>query len=138
MRNLSEAKPLLSISVGLLLLLNPLYIGSLHLDDPTYRYERVGIEFTDGGYQTDEQSTLGLEQIDSDVACLRGYPTHSCQLERYLYNDGNATVPTNYRFSGVDRDYSAVFVNGQFYESWGIEQNETWYMSLKPARKRRP
>ncbi|WP_435155718.1 hypothetical protein [Haladaptatus sp. DFWS20] len=135
MRPSSETKALLSISVGLVLLLNPLYIGLLHLDDPTYRYQQVEVEFTDGGYRTDERSLLGVERIDSDVACLRGYPTRACQFERFLYNGGNGSVPTNYRFRHAGRDYSAVFVNGQFYRPRGIERNGTWYMTLEPASK---
>lgn len=131
---LSETKALLSISVGLLLLLNPLYIGFFHLGDPTYRYERVEIELTDDGYRTADQS-LGLERIDSDVACLRGYPTRACQFERFLHEGGNGTVPSNFRFHHAGREYSAVLLDGQFYKPRSVERNETWYMTLEPASK---
>lgn len=35
MRRFSDAKETLSVALGLLLLLNPLYVGALHLGEPT-------------------------------------------------------------------------------------------------------
>ncbi len=69
------------------------------------------------------------------MACLRGYPTRACHFERHLYNGGNRIVPTNYRFPHAGREYSVVFVNGQFYEPRGIERNGTRYMTLESASK---
>lgn len=65
------------IVFGVILLLNPLYIGMLDLDEPNwYRYEASQVTFEDDHVN----SSIEVMSFDSEVACLNR-DFRVCRLE---------------------------------------------------------
>ena len=109
----------LKIALGVLLLVNPLYIDGLGFAHPnSYRYEATEVSYNEStGYLDVDVHANG---IDSDVACLGDpIPTRTCTLEYAIHERGNLTV--NVSWAGHVRNYGPngyhyAFVDGAFYE----------------------
>lgn len=104
------------------LLVAPLWVPALHLDDPRYRYESVAIE-TDGArmaFATEpEDPLLGISER---IACAGERWGRACVFEHAVA--ANRTVPTRiyasqeraFRDDVFDHRYRFVHVNGTVYE----------------------
>lgn len=122
----------LLIALGVLLLLNPLYVGALHLDEPNwYRYDAAEVRFEDG-------TVTGPGAVwvaDEDVACLdEAYRT--CMLEYHVFDADDVAVPSPIYPARNDGDgHSYAFVSGQFYRTQLEERNGTRYLTLDPIEQ---
>lgn len=110
--------------IGLGLLAAPLWVPALHLDDPTYTYERTEIVVDDeegityvGG--VGEQP----RRLSDDIACTMPWDDYrTCALERQVL--GNETIPSGVYTSNpnstdptiTDGRYRYVQLDGSTYE----------------------
>lgn len=101
----------LLIVVGVVLLLNPLYISMLHLDQPNwYRYEASQVTFEDDHVNASFDAT----SIDSDVACL-SHNYRTCLLERYVLQNGGVNYSSQLA-AGPGTGYRYAYIDGEFYQ----------------------
>ena len=108
------------LAVGMLLA--PLWVPGLHLDDPEYRYESVEVE-ADGTqlrFATEpEDPLLGLSER---IACAGDRWGRACVFEHFVAT--NHSVPTRiyanpdreFRDDVHDHRYQFVLINGTVYE----------------------
>lgn len=104
----------LFIAAGLVLLLNPVYVGALALDEPNwYRYESYQVVFTDDGIEYPD-GIAGSGDFDSDVACLNS--NHRvCRLEYHVFRNGGIAHPDRMA-AGPGRGYRYAYLNDSFYQ----------------------
>lgn len=103
----------------------PLWVPALHLDDPTYEYERasVVIDESDGITYANESSPVVTERLSDDIGCLHSYFDYRlCAFERQLI--GNTTVPSGWYTSNTDAridsdwgQYRFVQLDGSTYQA---------------------
>jgi len=110
------------VVLALALLAAPLWVPTLHLADPTYRYESIAVETngTEMALASDpEKYGVG---ISDRVVCASGEGSRSCIFERYAANN---TVPTGIYSGNPDsllrdyghRRYQFVLLGGTVYET---------------------
>lgn len=116
----------LLITFGVALLLNPVYIGTLQLDQPNwYRYEASQVTFEDDHANT----SIDVMSIDSDVACLnRNYRT--CLLERYVLQNGGVNYSSRLA-AGPGSGYRYAYIDGEFYRVQPQELGGNGTLSLE-------
>ena len=113
--------------VAVSLLLAPVWAPLGHLDDPTYRYERVRVTAADAtiAYANDSDPPV-RGPISADVACTGSFgQSRGCYFERYLA--ANHTVSTGVAakppgpidLPGVG-GYEYAVVNGTTYETTAV------------------
>lgn len=77
----------------LALLAAPLWVTFLHLDDPTYRYERLAVTADEGTIEfEDPNGDASTVAVSGDILCTEAVRSRACPLERQLL-DGER-VPT--------------------------------------------
>ena len=122
----------LLIALGVVLLLNPLYIGALHLDEPEwYRYDAAEVRFENGTVTGPGATSVA----DDDVACL-GEAYRNCMLEYHVFDADDVAIPSRVfpaRNDGYGHNYA--FVYGQFYRTQLEERNGTRYLTLEPIER---
>lgn len=121
-----------ALALGLLLILNPLYIDILHLDQPVqYVYSAGMLEFDEDGYPYVE-SAENVRPLDGDAACLEALASRICELERYVLANGG--VPSHNPDAIVwARVYPYAFVDGQFYDAETVDREDGSYLTLEPV-----
>ncbi|WP_158056403.1 hypothetical protein [Halorussus halophilus] len=140
--DLPVSRSTLKIALGVLLLLNPLYIDAFGVAHPnSYRYEATEVTYNQSdGIDYD----IHARGIDSDIACLGNpLPSRSCTLEYAIYQRGNLTA--NVSWAGHVENYGPnsyqyAYVDGSFYE---VESEEVAYdtgtvrltLNRAPARR---
>lgn len=122
--NVPVSRQTLQIALGVLLLVNPLYVDALHLDQPnSYRYEATEVTYGPDGI--DATPAIRNGGVDDDVACLSdNYPSRACAVERAIHERGNLTAPVSWgsfvsEFGPLG--YRYAYVNDSFY---GVENRE--------------
>lgn len=115
-------------------MLNPLYVGALHLDDPEwYRYDAAAVSFGNG---TVSGSNV-LSIADDDVACLnRNY--RNCVLERHVLDEGGVTTSNPAwaaRNTGDGHRYA--YLDGAFYRTTVTDRNGTKFLTLERLERER-
>lgn len=119
----------LLIAVGVVCLLNPLYIGVLHLDEPEwYRYEAAELHLRDDGSLDGPLASVN----DPDVACLNR-AWRDCLFEQHVLDSGDVPVTGAAwmaRNSGTGHEYA--YLDGQFYETTAAEQDGRQSLALEP------
>jgi len=117
------------IAVGLVLLLNPLYVGALHLDDPGWnRYDAAEVRFENGSIEGEV-----LDVRDDDVACLN-LDFRDCALERHVFATDGARVPDG-ALSNLGGGHHYVYWEGQFYRTATEERNGSTALTLSPVEQ---
>lgn len=116
------------IALGVILLLNPLYIGALHLTEPNwYRYDAAEVRFEDGLIAGPGSSALA----DDDAACLdKAY--RNCVLEYHVITDGEVAVPEAFAHENGGYGHRYVWWEGEFYRTATEERNGTTYLTVEP------
>lgn len=118
--------PELTILVGVLLVFSPLWVGHLHVGDPTYRYEAVEVEPTENGVEYgDGYDGRG---IDSQIVC-DAIPGRPCIHERYLLTDRNVSTDRSPQTLNHYR-YDYVHAEDGFYEVAYEERDDRTYLRL--------
>jgi hypothetical protein len=108
--SLPDKSAYLLIGVGVVLLLNPLYIGMFQIDQNWHRYEASPVTFTDSGINGSGE----IRVYDSDVACLnRQYRT--CLLEYHVKQQGGISYPSSWA-AGPGFGYEYAYLDGEFYQ----------------------
>lgn len=117
------------------LLAAPLWALPLHLDDPTYRYERTAVTAGNGSIDYADSDMVSHETpLRDEIACTDGFPwdSRACAFERSLLE--NRTVPTSIQYGSagrvrppVDDRYRYVLLDGAVYE--------TIYIANESARR---
>lgn len=141
--------------LALVLLAAPLWAPSLHLGDPTYRYERVEVVVNDTSIEYANETAVPYETpISDDVACSSGWEVRACAFERLLVE--NRTLPTKVYSSNPNDDetgrrssfedrYHYVLLNDTVYRvtyvtNSSAPRSDGMYrvdMSLEPASPER-
>lgn len=122
--------------LAVVLLAGPVWIPTLHLDDPTYRYERarVTVDGASVAFATASDVPPGTT-VSDEIACS-GYPSRVCAFERQLAR--NHTVLTEVYSSepgerthafaaGADR-YDYVRIDGIVYETTTLANRSRVYV----------
>jgi hypothetical protein len=97
----------LRVLVVALLLAGPIWLPALHLDDPTYQYERTRVVVDGGGVALANESTAPSTPSDR-IACA-GTTSRVCAFERHLSR--NHTVLTGI-YSSVPGEGTDTFAVG--------------------------
>lgn len=140
--------------LALVLLAAPLWAPSLHLGDPTYRYERAEVVINDTSIEYANETGVPYETpISDDVACSSGWEVRACAFERLLVE--NRTIPTRVyssnpndetrRWSSFEDRYHSVLLNDTVYRvtyvtNSSAPRSDGMYrvdMSLEPASPER-
>jgi len=122
------------VAVGLLA--GPVWIPSLHLDDPTYQYERVRVTVEGSGVAVANTSAAPPRTMVSDEIACSGYSSRVCAFERRLAR--NHTVLTEVYASspgertdtfaaGPDR-YDYVLIDDTIYETTTLANRSRVYV----------
>lgn len=123
--------PTLRIALGVVLLVNPLYVGAFHLAEPNwYRYEATEVTYDDG-----LEYDIHVDGVDDDVACLRDVrPGRACALEHaILGHGGNLTAPISWGdFVSTygSHSYRYAYLDGAFYAVEATERGDESVLSL--------
>ena len=122
--------------VAVLLLAGPGWIPALHLDDPTYQYERTRAVVDGGGVALANGSEAPPRTIPSERIVCANAASRACGVERHL--DRNHTVLTGIYASfpgertdtfavGPDR-YDDVQIDGTIYEPITLANRSRTYV----------
>lgn len=113
------------VLLALGLLAAPLWVLPLHLDEPTYRYERTAVTAGNGSIDYADADAVSHETpLRDEIACTDGIPwdSRACAFERLLLE--NRTVPADIYYGSagrvqppVDDRYRHVLLNGSVYET---------------------
>ncbi|WP_251343362.1 hypothetical protein [Haloplanus halophilus] len=95
--------------VAVLLLAGPVWVPALHLDDPTYRYERVRVTAGEGGVAFANASAVPPDTTPSDRIVCSGGSSRACAFERHLAR--NHTVLADV-YAGSPGERSGAFALG--------------------------
>lgn len=116
----------LLIGLGVLLLLNPLYIGVLHLDEPnSYRYDAAEITFENG---TVNGQTAAIN--DHDVACFSD-AGRNCVFEHHVLAEDGVALPYQALQAHNWDGHRYAFLHGDFYRTTTEQRNGTTYLTLE-------
>jgi hypothetical protein len=122
--------------VAVLLLAGPVWIPALHLDDPTYQYERTRVVVDGGGVALVNGSEAPPRTTPSDRIVCAGTTSRACAFERHLTR--NHTVLTGIYASspgertdtfavGPDR-YDYVQIDDAIYEPTTLANRSRTYV----------
>jgi hypothetical protein len=122
--------------VAVLLLAGPGWIPALHLDDPTYQYERTRVVVDGGGVALANGSETPPRTIPSERIVCANAASRACAFERHL--NRNHTVLTGIYASspgertdtfavGPDR-YDYVQIDGTIYEPITLANRSRTYV----------
>jgi hypothetical protein len=117
---------LLLALVGLLLLGAPAWAPPLHLDDPTYRYERVEVTASNGTIEwADRDAVPGDTPISEEIGCSDGFEARICAFEQRVLEEGSVPsalaggppdqelhpgqFASRYTYVRLDRIYAATY-----------------------------
>lgn len=131
--NVPVSRQHLQIALGVLLLVNPLYVDALHLDQPnSYRYETTEVTYGPDGI--DATSAIRNGGVDDDVACLSDdHPARTCAVEKAIHERGNLTAPVSWgsfisEFPPLGYEYA--YLNDSFYEVENRERGSETVLTL--------
>lgn len=116
------------VAIGVLLLLNPLYVGMLHLDQPEWtRYEATALHVEDG-------EVSGGFVADPDIACTDD-DYRSCAFERYVHRNGGLEVEDGGIAASIGRGrYRYVFLGDDgFFEPQAMDVIDGSRLTLAPV-----
>lgn len=134
-------------AAALALLVAPVWAPTLHLGDPTYRYEAVRVTAADGTIAyADGSDAPAYRPVSIQVACTSGFAqSRGCYFERNLAadrvvpSDVSTGAPGDVDLPDVER-YSYVVVNETVYETSYVanrsHENDGRYrveLALEPA-----
>lgn len=122
--------------VAVLLLAGPIWIPALHLDDPTYQYERTRVVVDGGSVGLANESEAPPRTTPSDRIVCAGAASRACAFERHLVR--NHTVLTGVYAStpgkrtdtfavGPDR-YDYVQIDDAIYEPITLANRSRTYV----------
>jgi len=122
--------------LAVILLAGPVWLPALHLDDPTYRYERARVTANGTNVAFANASEVPTGTMVSDEIACSGYPSRVCAFERQLAR--NHTVLTDVYSStpgertrafslGPDR-YDYVRIDGTVYEPTTLANRSRTYV----------
>ncbi|ELY74796.1 hypothetical protein [Natrinema pallidum] len=129
------------------LLAASLWVLPLHVDEPTYRYERTAVTAGNGSIDYADADAVSHETpLRDEIACTDGIPwdSRACAFERLLLE--NRTVPTDIQYGSagrvwppVDDRYQYVLLNETVYETIYIanesaRQNDGYRIDLALER----
>lgn len=104
----------LGVLLALVLLTGPVWAPALHLDDPTYRYERARVTVDGSGVAfANESAVPAATALSEEIACT-GHPSRACTFERYLAR--NHTVRTEIYSTSPDEQADAIGVGPAEYD----------------------
>ncbi len=118
----------LFVGIGVVLLLNPLYVSALPVDDPTYRYAAVEVAPSDDP-DVPLETAEPVNRLDDDVICY-GEQTRACQFERDLLA-GNEVEAEYVVEEAIPFGSRYAYLDGEFYERTVTERNGTLYLDLE-------
>lgn len=110
--------------IALVLLAGPIWVPALHLNDPTYQYERTRVTVSDSGVTFANASEVPDGTVLSDEIACTGHSSRACTFERHLArghtvltdiyssHPGERTDP----FAVAPNRYDYVQINGTIYE----------------------
>jgi len=130
---LGRGKGVLVIALGFVLLLNPHVVGAYDIGDPDhYHYESSQVTFYPNGTVDGPD---GVQDLDSQVACLEELPTRSCAIEIAVYENGGATFDGP-RDMFLQSSYSYVYLHGEgFFEPAAVPSGDTTHYDLERASR---
>lgn len=122
----------LLIALGVLLLLNPLYVGALHLDDPEwFRYDAAAVSFENGTVD----GPGAMEVDEDDVACLN-WNYRNCALERHVLEADEVSLSNpNWAARNIGDGHQYAYLDGQFYRTTLTTRNDTKYLTLEQLER---
>lgn len=123
----------LAALIALVLLAGPVWIPALHLDDPTYRYERTRVTVNGSGVAFVNASEVPAGTVLSDEIACAGHSSRACAFERHLAR--GHTVPAGVYSSraGERTDPFAVAPDRYHY----VQINDTLYEPTTLANRSR-
>lgn len=104
----------------------PIWVPALHLDDPTYTYERleVVVDEEDGITLVNDSTFPGSEQLSDRLGCTHPLEDYRlCGFERQLQDEG--TVPSGWYTSNPGRGISSAWARYQY-----LQLNGTTYEAV--------
>jgi hypothetical protein len=124
--------------LALALLAGPLWVPALHLDDPTYRYERARVTAGDAGVSFANASAVPAGTVASDEIACAGYSSRACAFERHLAR-GHTVLTGIYSSHPGERtdpfavapdryDYEYVQIEGTVYEPTTVANDSRVYV----------
>lgn len=122
--------------LAVILIAGPVWIPALHLDDPTYRYERARVTADGGTLAFANASGVPAGTMVSDEIACSGSPSRVCAFERQLTRNHTvlteiySTHPgerTNAFAVGHDR-YDYVRIDGVVYETITLANRSRVYV----------
>lgn len=123
--------PTVRIALGVVLLVNPLYVGAFHLDEPNwYRYEATEVTYDDR-----LEFDVHADGVDDEIACVRDvHPGRACALEHAVYgHGGNLTAPIpwgDFIATYQPFGYRYAYLHGEFYAVEATERGDETVLSL--------
>lgn len=118
----------LLIGLGVILLLNPLYIGMFHIDEPNwYRYDAAEITFEN---DTVNGQTAAID--DHDIACL-SKAWRNCLFEHYVLSEDEIAIPLDPSayLTSNQGSHRYAFLHGDFYRTTTEQRNGTEYLTVE-------
>ena len=127
-----NTRTLLLALLVLALLAGPLWVEVLHLNDPTYRYERAEVTVVTGTIEYASEIDDPAVAISDDILCTDPVSTRACALERTLVDGGSVPADVYHRGPGTpdvfEEDYEYVATRGGIYRPTAVTNRSQAYV----------
>lgn len=127
-----RTRTLLLVLLVLALLAGPLWVEVLHLNDPTYTYERTEVTAGTGTVEYASDIDDPAVTISEEILCTSPMSARACTLERTLVNGNTIPADIYHRGSGTpdpfEQDYEYVATRTGIYRPTAITNRSQAYV----------